>query len=186
MKVVQPIRDFDTVSDIIDYLMERSQRDCLLFMTGVYTGLRISDILTLRVKDVRDKEYITIKEQKTKKNKLILVQYDLKVMIEEFIEDKKDNEYLFRSRQGRNKPITRQRAYKILREVAEEFHLKSIGTHTLRKTFGYHMYQRDKDVAMLQEIFNHHHQHDTLRYIGVSQDAIDKARNRLSFRKKRS
>ncbi|KYD30524.1 hypothetical protein B4110_3692 [Parageobacillus toebii] len=44
-------------------------------------------------------------------------------------------------------------AYKILRKVAERFHLDEIGTHTLRKTFVYHFYQQTKDVAMLQEIF---------------------------------
>lgn len=50
-----------------------------------------------------------------------------------------------------------------------------IGTHTMRKTFGYHFYQQTKDVAMLQEIFNHSGPDITLRYIGVNQDSMDKA-----------
>jgi integrase len=57
-------------------------------------------------------------------------------------------------------------AYKILRKVAERFHLEEVGTHTLRKTFGYHFYQQTKDVAMLQEIFNHSSPAITLKYIG--------------------
>jgi integrase len=48
-----------------------------------------------------------------------------------------------------------------------------IGTHTLRKTFGYHFYQRTKDVAMLQQIFGHSASSITLRYIGINDDMMD-------------
>lgn len=66
-------------------------------------------------------------------------------------------------------------AYKILSGTAAEFGLGEIGTHTLRKTFGYHMYMQTKNIALLMEIFNHSSERVTLRYIGVNQDAIDKA-----------
>ncbi|MCJ2173246.1 hypothetical protein C7M22_00288 [Bacillus velezensis] len=52
--------------------------------------------------------------------------------------------------------------------AAEYVVLDNIGTHTLRKTFGYHFYRQTKDVAMLQEIFNHSDQRTTLRYIGIN------------------
>ncbi len=63
-------------------------------------------------------------------------------------------EYLF-GRKRINKPISRSMAFKILRAAAEHVGLDEIGTHMLRKTFGYHFYKQTKDVAMLQEIFNH-------------------------------
>ena len=50
-----------------------------------------------------------------------------------------------------------------------------IGTHTMRKTFGHWHYQQYKDVAILQEIFNHSSPSVTLRYIGINQDNIDKS-----------
>jgi len=53
--------------------------------------------------------------------------------------------------------------------------MDSIGTHTLRKTFGYHFYQKYKDIALLQELFNHSAPSVTLRYIGINQDMIDVA-----------
>ena len=53
--------------------------------------------------------------------------------------------------------------------------MDSIGTHTLRKTFGYHFYQKYKDLALLQELFNHSAPSVTLRYIGINQDMIDDA-----------
>ncbi|NUK31028.1 tyrosine-type recombinase/integrase [Parageobacillus sp. VR-IP] len=86
-----------------------------------------------------------------------------------------------KSRNGHNKPIGRSMAYKILRKVAERFHLDEIGTHTLRKTFGYHFYQQTKDVAMLQEIFNHSSPVITLKYIGVNQDSMDRAMTKFKI-----
>ena len=49
----------------------------------------------------------------------------------------------------------------------------NVGTHTMRKTFGYHHYQQFKDVAILQYILNHSSPSITLRYIGIEQDNIE-------------
>lgn len=57
--------------------------------------------------------------------------------------------------------------------AAEYVGLDGIGTHTLRKTFGYHFYKQTKDVAMLQEIINHSDQRATLRYIGINQNTMN-------------
>lgn len=97
----------------------------------------------------------------------------------EFLEDRDDDEYICKSRQGVNKPIKRNMAYKILRKIAKEYGLDGIGTHTLRKTYGYHFYQETKDVAMLQKIFNHSDPAFTLRYIGIIQDTINAATKRF-------
>ncbi|PAQ15054.1 site-specific integrase [Bacillaceae bacterium SAOS 7] len=180
MKLVQPIRDKEILEDIKLFYKEDSERNYVLFLLGINTGLRISDILRLKVNDVKDR-YIVVVEQKTKKQRWIKVTSELRKALKEFIADKEDNEYLFKSRQGRNKPIGRSMAYKILRRAADEFKLKNIGTHTLRKTFGYHFYYQTKDVAMLQEIFSHSDPAITRRYIGVNQDAIDQAMSKFKI-----
>lgn len=181
MRFVQPIREKEKVRELIEFLEERNERDALMFMTGIYTGLRISDILQLRVKQVRNTQYIVIREQKTQKTKRFYIVNELRRAIDRYIDGKKDNEYIFKSREGRNKPITRVRAYEILRAAAREVGLREVGTHTMRKTFGYHIYQKEKDVAMLQDIFNHSSPYITLKYIGVNQDAIDVAMKKLRF-----
>ena len=67
-------------------------------------------------------------------------------------------------------------AYRILNKAAVRVGINGeIGTHTLRKTFGYHMYMKTKDVALLQELFNHSSPSVTLRYIGINQDRLDQA-----------
>lgn len=181
MKFVQPVRDKEKIHEITEYLEGKNERDKIMWLTGIYTGLRISDILTLRVKHVRSTQYISLKEQKTDKTKRILINPKLRRALDKYIDGKNDNEYLFKSREGRNKPITRVRAYEILKEAAGELGIKEVGTHTMRKTFGYHIYQKEKDVAMLQDIFNHSSQYVTLKYIGVNQDAIDKTMKNIDY-----
>ena len=190
MNFVQPIRDLEKISEVREFLASKNKRDELLFCFGIYTGLRISDILTIRVKDVYGKDHLYIVEQKTKKAKQRSKKYTvrkrvpivkkLQRLLNDFCATMQPNDFLFKSRQGKNKPITRVRAYDILREAAHHCELKEIGTHTLRKTFGFLVYQNDKDVALLQDIFNHSAPYITLKYIGVNQDAIEEAYSALN------
>ncbi|WP_456266659.1 MULTISPECIES: site-specific integrase [unclassified Bacillus (in: firmicutes)] len=155
------------------YFKERNKRNLLLLVAGINLGLRISDLLQLRVKDVK-KQYVSLREKKTGKEKRIKINKTLRKALDQYINDRDDQEYVFRSREGLNKPISRSSAYNILREAAEYVGLDSIGTHTLRKMFGYWHYKKFKDVALLQEIFNHSSPDITLRYIGITQDTMDK------------
>lgn len=183
LNTVEPIREMDLVLDVADYLKSKNERDHVLFLFGIYTGLRISDILKLRVRDVREKDYVYIRENKTGKEKRFPINTELKPVIVNYIQGKKDFEYLFKSPNFPNKAISRQQAYNILSEAGKAFGLSSIGTHTLRKTFGYHMYQQTHDAVTLKDIFNHSHMSETLRYIGINQDNKDKAIMGLSFKK---
>lgn len=184
MNTVEPIRDMDVVLDVADYLKARNERDYVLFMFGIYTGLRISDILKFRVRDVKDKDAVYIREKKTGKEKRFPINSELKPIIENYIHGKKDFEYLFKSPHFPNKAISRQQAYNILADAGAAFGISSIGTHTLRKTFGYHMYQQTHDAVTIKEILNHADISVTLRYIGINQDNKDKAIKGLSFRKR--
>lgn len=181
MATVQPIRDFEDIENMKRVLKMNGQRDYMLFLTGINTGLRISDILKLTVADVRDKSHINIVEKKTGKKKRLLLNAPFKAELDEYILDMADDEPLFKSQKGVNKPICGIRAWGILNEAAEKCGLTEIGTHTLRKTFGYHFYQQYKDVALLQEIFNHSSPSITLRYIGINSDIIDTAISKFSL-----
>src|SRR5699024_9083362 len=156
------------------FLREKSERNYMMFVVGINSGLRISDILKLRVNDVKN-TYFNILEQKNDKVKRIAMTPSLQRELKQYGKGKEDHEYLFKSREGINKPIGRSMAYKILRDAADYVSLDSVGTHTLRKTFGYHFYKQYKDPALLQEIFNHSSEDITLRYIGINQDMMDKA-----------
>ena len=174
MKVVQPIRDKEKIEEIKHILFRKSYRNYFLFILGINSGLRISDMLPLKVSDVKDKEHIILTEKKTGKFKRFLVNPVLKTEINKYVHGMMLDNYLFPSKTNKkNKPITRIMAYLILNSAAKEAGLEEIGTHTLRKSFGYHFYQKYKDVAMLQKIFNHSSPAITLRYIGIDQDILD-------------
>lgn len=180
MNFVEPIRDLEKIEAIHTELYNNNPRDALLFSFGIYTGLRISDVLKFKVKDVLVNFY-NIREKKTGKQKIYEFNKRLKREIEEYIKGKDENEYLFKSRTGRNKPITRQRAYQILKIVCYRNGVYNVGTHTLRKTFGYHVYKKTKDIAMLMEIFNHSDPSITLRYIGINQEISNKTISNLRY-----
>lgn len=172
MNEVQPIRDPNQIERMKTELLKGGYRDYLLFCMGINTGLRVSDLLKLRVQDVRGADYYTLKEQKTGKAKRIDL-HAVRRQIDEYTEGAAPTDYLFASRKGDNQPITRVQAYRILQAAAERVGLESIGTHTMRKTFGYHFYKRYGDVVSLQRLLNHASPSITLRYIGVTQDEID-------------
>ncbi|MFW6030423.1 MAG: tyrosine-type recombinase/integrase, partial [Halanaerobiales bacterium] len=125
--------------------------------------------------DVKNRTHISITEKKTGKTKRALINSRLKEDIDRYITSLSDDEYLFKSQKGTNKPVSRVQAYRILNKAAMAVNLDSIGTHSLRKTFGYWHYQTHKNVALLQELFNHSAPSITLRYIGINQDIMDKS-----------
>lgn len=181
MNFVEPIRDITTVQDIADYLKEKNEKYYIMYLVGIYSGLRISDILRLKVRDVRGKDKIKIREQKTGKEKSFPINKKLSAALETYCEGKKDYDYLVPSDRATNKAVSREYAYRVMHEAGERFGLYNLGTHTLRKTFGYHFYKQTKDVVLLMRILNHTSQSQTLRYIGIEQTTIDEAIKRFNY-----
>src|SRR5699024_11713 len=116
-------------------------------------GLRVNDLVRLKVRDVKVQDILTIREGKTYKQREINVEM-LREEIQAYIADKQPDDYLFTSQKG-SKAITTTQVYRILTDAADYLGRSDIGTHTMRKTFGNHHYKQFKDVAILQEIFNH-------------------------------
>ena len=175
MKVVQPIRDPKKIRAMKNNLKARDYKYYILFVIGINTGLRVSDVLKLKVSDVEGKDHVTINEQKTGKVKRFLINAPLKKELSDYIKayGLHEGDFLIQSRKGVNEPISRVQAYRILSEEGHIIGLDEVGTHTMRKTFGYHHYKKYHDVAILQDIFNHSAPSITLRYIGITDDMKD-------------
>ncbi len=179
MEFVQPIRSLKQIETIKKLLRQQNLRDYCLFTVGINSGLRISDLLKLIVSDVIDgnkvKDRIRLREKKTNKFKDFPLSDNAKSAIKEYLKTRnyKPNEPLFLSRKNKGF-LLRQQAYKIINDVAKSIGIKEkIGTHTLRKTFGYHAYNNGYDIAIIQKLFNHSTPAITLRYIGITQDEMD-------------
>lgn len=172
MTTVEPIRNKDEIKKVEKILAHQSQRDLVLFTLGINSGLRISDILALNVGDVRMKTYIQLVEKKTGKTKKIPINAKLKPMFDTFTSKRDYDEPLFLT--AFNNRLNRIAAYTIIKDACASAGIEAhIGTHTMRKTFGYHYYKKFRDLALLQKIFNHSNPQVTLRYIGIEQDQIE-------------
>jgi len=178
---VQPIKDEKKIDAIKKVLRSSNMRDYCLFTLGINSGLRISDLLKLTVGEVIDekghiRDRITIKEQKTGKTKAFPFGATTKKALKDYLNTRDDltpDEALFPSRKG-GTPITRQQAYRILNDAARTVGIEDqIGTHTLRKTFGYHAYKQGADITRIQYLLNHSAPSVTLRYIGITQEELD-------------
>lgn len=177
---VEPIRDKELLSRIKSFLCKTNQRNHLMFLTGIHCGFRISDILKLQVKHVKDWD-IRVFEEKTGKYRQVRMTKELKRAMRDYIEGKPNEEYLFKSLNGINNPISRKRAYEIFRELADDFHLEQIGTHTLRKTYGYQHYKKFNNVATIMTALNHASQRETMIYLGIEQEELDKQQSKIDW-----
>ena len=157
-------------SEIDTYLKGKSERDHILWLVGLQTGLRVSDIVALKAGDVE------IKERKTQKRRPLYLNNRADVEIKRYInkEGLQPENWLFPSRRSDGSGhISTTQAYRIIKEAATACGVDHVGTHTMRKTFGYHYYRKTKDVATLMRIFNHTAPSVTLRYIGIEREQIE-------------
>ena len=172
MNIVNPIKE---IKDIEKMKQSLSGRDLLLFVFGINSSLRISDILSLKVGDVRNKTSLILSEKKTKKRKEFRFNQSLINALNELIpETASDDDWLFPSKRNAEKPLDRTQAWRNLNAAAKRSGITvNIGTHTLRKTWAYHRYKAGYNVAQLMVALNHSSQTETLRYIGIEQEQID-------------
>ncbi|HWJ78545.1 MAG TPA: tyrosine-type recombinase/integrase [Niallia sp.] len=174
MEYVDPIKDIESINAIKEMLRNQSQRDLLLFVLGINTGIRVSDLLSLRVKDVIDqkgiKEFLYLTESEETKAYYLnsQVQTELDIYLNEL--DISEEDFLFKSKKN-DHAITRQQAYRIINKAAKQVGITGkIGMHTLRKTFGYHAYRKGIAISILMEIYNHHTPSETLKYLGINKE----------------
>lgn len=185
MNVVYPIKDKSQIDKMKSYLKTKNFRNYIIFTLAINYGRRITDILEMRVGDIRNVTYINIGENKTGKHIPIRINENIHDEIIAYCEFMADDCYLFPSKKinknyvpdsSGHTPIGRIQIWQELSEAAVAVGIKeNIGTHSLRKTFGYHLYKSTNDIALVQRVFMHRSPLDTLRYIGLEQEAIDNA-----------
>ncbi|MBA7556479.1 Tyrosine recombinase XerC [subsurface metagenome] len=190
MNFVEPIRSKEKIKVIKGNLKDKKNpRDFLLFTIGINTGLRISDLLNLKVRDVRDskgdiRSYIWIKEKKTKQDRKIPLNQGIKEALQYYF-NKSDiydlDGYLFTSEKRKvNKPLSKCGAWQLVNEWCREVNITGrVGCHSLRKTLGYHLRIQGASVAIIAERLGHKDLATVKRYIGIDDDELEKSANRL-------
>lgn len=175
---VDPIRRSEDIQ-AIKQLLSGTPRDLLLFTMGINNGLRAGDLLMVKVKDVKSLkpgEYITIREAKTGKQNILMVNKAVHKALRNYLEKVRpqDDDYLFASRKTREH-LTIQAVNALIKKWTATINLNhgNYGAHTLRKTFGF--IQRTKygvGFEVLAKRFNHSSPTTTMRYLGLTSDEV--------------
>jgi integrase len=185
---VEPIRDKDKIRQMFYYLNGRDPKYGLMFKLGLNTGLRISDILPIKVTDIFNgrgqfKDYLVLNEKKTGKEKKIKLNDAIRKLLKTYVslsETAGESYLFFNKRTGQH--IKRIQAYRVLKEAASLCEVENFGTHSMRKTWGYWTYKASKfNIGLIMQTFNHSSQNITLRYIGVNQDQKDELYSLVQF-----
>lgn len=184
MSTTQPIRNRKQLDKFKEYFksVKPSARNYLLVILGMNTALRVGDLLRLRWEDVYSFEleeyrsHVSLQEAKTGKRNTLMLNSSVKEALEAFavLNGREKGEYLFGSRKGVNHPITRQQAYRLIREAAAYAGLPdAVSCHSLRKTFGYYAWKQGVSPVLLMKIYNHSSFVVTQRYLGIEQEEKD-------------
>ena len=174
--LVRPLRTSEDIKEMmwaIGRTSRHAKRNQFLFLLGINTGLRASDLVRLKVKDVSVRNP-KIKEQKRKKVRVLFLDAIWKD-VQTYISGMRSDEYLFQSQKGTNKPLTTTAVYQMLDKAAKLLGRTDVGTHTMRKTFGYHYYKQTKDIVSLMEIYRHSNQSETKEYIGIREEELEES-----------
>ena len=168
-------------------LISKLERDgeykfCLLISVGVFTGLRVSDLLQLKFNQFIGTEFLNIIEKKTKKDRRIKINSDLKDIVERIklkmnIAD--DDQFIFLNKYG-TKPIDKSYVNVKLKELFKKYdiHLEgNVSSHLFRKTLGNRALKlnnySNESIILLMELFNHSSPITTKRYLGVRNSEIE-------------
>lgn len=178
-----PIRSLEMIAAVEAYLSSVSRRDLAIFVLGVNTNLRASDLLRRTVGEVRGATHgtvIVIREKKTQKARRITLNRKVCTVLSAWLLEHpwadQDDAPLFpnlRSGQALKVPTLSRMVKGWCRAVGLEGHYSA---HTLRKTFGYvHRTVHGTDLPTLMTLFNHATQRQTLDYLGIDAPEIHAA-----------
>jgi integrase len=181
MKTMEPIRSKRDVKIMEGYYLARGEvRNYALVVTGIYTALRVGDLLRLTWGDVYDferrrvRESIRLVESKTGKSKSVALHKKASKALSLLAARMPiaPGVAVFRSRKT-GRAIGRVQAYRIVKAAADALQIGRVSCHSLRKTFGYHAWKSGVSPAVIMEIYNHSSFAVTRRYLGVAQDDKD-------------
>lgn len=187
---VDPIRKKEDILKIAQYFYDKHQlRNALMFLIGCSVGLRGVDLCKTKVGDITADGRYHLKEQKTGKYRTVVLN-DLAMKcyreLVASIPNHTEETQLFLSQKGENESISRHSFGRILRNAGKDLSLPyKLGTHSMRKTFGYHLFmdnqQSPEILAYLQAMFNHTNSGVTLRYIGLDEEKKNKLYENLDY-----
>jgi integrase len=192
---VEPIRDRKQIAHIKTLLKGQGRyRDLLLFVVGINTALRISDLLARRIGDFVDetggvRRGFSLRKQKRGKRREVVINDSIREALAAYraaypqVEDDPRHFVFFNTRtRDYARPISRVQAWKFIVAICQDAGLTgNYGTHTLRKTWGYHARKSGVDLTLIMDQLNHNSLAYTKRYLGITDDELGEVVRRLNL-----
>lgn len=190
MKGCRPLDESEVQKTLTAFRGPFACRDRALFLLGVRSGFRISEMLSLRLIHVAPRgrlvERVAVERQHMKRKfegRTVLLHPEAKAALGAWIEELHDNGYMtsdtfvFQSRKGRNGALSREQAYRVLVAAFERAGLEgSLGTHSMRKTFANRVHDRlGRDLLKTQRALGHKNINSTVSYLSFNEEEIDEA-----------
>jgi len=174
--------DWDQFKSLISKLeRDGENKYCLLIACGVFTGLRISDLLQLRFSQFENTDILTVQEQKTKKTRRIKINPDLKTIMERIkrrMVVTSTDQFIFLNRYG-TKPIDKSWVNVELKRIFKKYGIElegNVSSHMFRKTLGNRVLKlnnySNESIVLLMELFGHSSVALTKRYLGIREREI--------------
>jgi integrase len=186
MQEVEAVKTTQQRSQIEAHLTQHAQMYADIWKIGVNTALRISDLLSLKMVDVKNLDpkqpSLKLKEQKTGKFRKIVINGAALAVMQRRLKAHPKHKWLFQSEAlnlGKRHPaqaINRRSVSRVFEQVGQSIAPKvALGTHSMRKTRGYAMHKAGRSIESIAKVLNHSSPAVTMRYIGLVQQDIDES-----------
>ena len=177
---VSPIRKKEHI-EAIKILLADKPRDLAIFVLGINTALRASDLLRITVGQVEHLEVggsFAIREKKTKKVRKVFLNEASHAAIQAYLKVRRETGanaplFLSRVRKGKNRSITVSYLNNLMKRWCKMVGIReNIGSHSLRKTWGFQQRMKGTGVPILMVAMNHSTQFQTLSYLGIEDEEL--------------
>jgi len=192
MREVEAVKTTGQRQQVEAHLADQGRIYADIWKVGVNTALRISDLLSLTMDNVRalntEQPALNVIEQKTGKHRKIVINQTALNIMQRRLSDNPDHVWLFqidavnRDRRAPPKPINRRSVSRVFEQVGQRVAPKvALGTHSMRKTRGYAMHKAGRSIESIAKVLNHSSPAVTMRYIGLVQQDIDESYTELEL-----
>ena len=192
MREVEAVKTREQRQQVEAHLADQGAIYADIWKVGVNTALRISDLLSLTMVDVRGlapaQPALNLIEQKTSKHRKIVVNPSALVVMQLRLDEYPDHVWLFqsdavnRNRREPPKPINRRSVSRVFKHVGQRVAPKVVlGTHSMRKTRGYALHKAGRSIESIAKVLNHSSPAVTMCYIGLVQQDIDESYTELEL-----
>lgn len=200
-QLVLPIKDSQILHQVLETLRDDfkyGRRNYTIFQVGKATLLRVSDVISLKKSDVFDDQDQIMKnayivDKKTKKQNtlylrpaktdlLVYQNWLMKYQMQHPDVKVYDSPWLFPSFANPDKHISGHTYYEIMQKVGDLLGLNYLGTHTMRKTGAYRVYeQSNHNIGLVMKLLNHSSEAVTLNYLGLDQETREMILDNIDF-----